>query len=95
MKNVISNYVPILFEKDTLETIRAGRFVRFHGVESIEDFSLGNGVGEGKFTRFVKGGVLAKVEGVVVLRLDVGQEVLEIILSFSLEDSIIGCPSSI
>jgi len=87
--------VPILPEKDTLETIRAECFVRFHGVKGGEDFSLGNGVGEGKFARLVSCGVVAVVEGAVVMWLGVDQKDFEVILSFWLENSVIRCPGAI
>jgi hypothetical protein len=46
MKYVISNNMPILFEENALETVRARGFVRFHEIESNINFTFGNRVGE-------------------------------------------------
>jgi len=94
-KNVISNYVSVLLEEDTMETIRVGRFVRLHGVKGSEDFGFGDGTGEGNLAWLVNGGVESEVEGAVLMGLGVGQKVLEIFLSFRLENGVIGRPGAI
>jgi len=62
MKNIISNYVPILFEEDTVEAIWARCFVGFHGVKGSKHFIFSDRFSERKFVDVSNGGRCAFME---------------------------------
>jgi len=95
LENIISNYVPVLLEEDALETVISGGFIRLHRVKGSEDSVLGNRFGEGELTEVINDWVMASGEGAVMVRLGVSKKVLEIVLSFFLENGTISCPNAI
>jgi len=95
VKNIISNYVSILFEEDAMEAIRVGCFVGFHGVKGGKHFIFGDRFGERKFLYVINGGWCAFMESVGGGMLMTTKEIFEVFLSCFLEDRAIRGPYAI